>query len=206
MVDRRGILTWPNLVTILRLCCIPLFAWLLFGRDDRLAASLLLAALGATDWVDGYLARRLGQTSEVGKILDPTADRLLFLVAIVSMLIDHSVPVWFGIASLAREVFVAITALVLGALGARRIDVTWLGKCATFALMFAFPFFLAGHADISSHQVFEVLAWLTGLPGLALSYYTLSQYAPLARDALEQGRANREARRVADADTSPSIR
>lgn len=201
MVARRDVLTWPNLVTVVRLCCIPVFLWLLFGRDDRLAASLLLGGLGATDWVDGYLARRLGQTSEIGKILDPTADRLLFLVGIVAMLVDGSVPVWFGVATLVREVFVAVAALVLGALGARRIDVTWLGKCATFALMFAFPFFLAGHADIASHRVFEVLGWLCGIPGLVLAYYTVGQYAPLAKEALAQGRAAR----AVDADAA-SIR
>ena len=202
MVARRDVLTWPNLVTVVRLCCIPVFLWLLFGRDDRLAASLLLGGLGATDWVDGYLARRFGQTSELGKILDPTADRLLFLVGIFAMLVDRSVPVWFGVATLVREVFVAVAALVLGALGARRIDVTWLGKCATFALMFAFPFFLASHADISSHRVFEVLAWATGIPGLVLAYYTVWQYVPLARGALVEGRARR---RAVDADAA-SIR
>lgn len=199
MVARRDVLTWPNVVTVVRLCCIPVFLWLLFGRDDRLAASLLLGGLGATDWVDGYLARRFGQTSELGKILDPTADRLLFLVGIFAMLVDESVPVWFGVATLAREVFVAIAALVLGALGARRIDVTWLGKCATFALMFAFPFFLASHADISSHRVFEVLAWACGIPGLVLAYYTVWQYVPLARGALADGRARR---RAGDADAT----
>lgn len=202
MVARRDVLTWPNLVTVVRLCCIPVFLWLLFGRDDRLAASLLLGGLGATDWVDGYLARRFGQTSELGKILDPTADRLLFLVGIFAMLVDESVPFWFGVATLVREAFVAVAALVLGALGARRIDVTWLGKCATFALMFAFPFFLASHADISSHRVFEVLAWATGIPGLVLAYYTVWQYVPLARGALAEGRARR---RAVDADAA-SIR
>ncbi len=205
MVDRRGIFTWPNLVTVVRLGCIPVFLWLLFGRDDRLAASLLLGGLGATDWIDGYLARRLDQTSELGKILDPTADRLLFLVGIVAMLVDRSVPVWFGVAALAREAFVAVAALALGAFGARRFDVTWLGKCATFALMFAFPFFLASHADISTHRIFEALAWSTGIPGLALSYYTVGQYVPLARSALAEGRARRRGEPAVDTDPA-SIR
>ena len=203
MVDRRGVFTWPNLVTVVRFFCIPVFLWLLFGRDDRLGASLLLGGIGATDWVDGYLARRLNQTSEVGKILDPTVDRLVFLVGIGALLFDRSVPLWFGVASLAREAFVAVAALVLGALGARRIDVTWLGKCATFALMFAFPSFLAGHADIALHRVFEVLAWLTGIPGLALSYYTVGQYIPLARRALVQGRLSRRGGPSVDTDSAP---
>ncbi len=201
----RDVFTWPNLITVVRLSCIPLFLWLLFGRDERFGAALLLAVLGTTDWVDGYVARRFGQVSELGKILDPTADRLLFLVGAVAMLVDGSVPVWFGVASLVREGLVALTAVVLGALGARRIDVTWLGKCATFALMIAFPSFLASHAGKASDDVFGVLAWAWGLPGLVLSYYTLGQYAPLAREALSAGRAARRAA-VVESDTAASIR
>ncbi|HEV8296245.1 MAG TPA: CDP-alcohol phosphatidyltransferase family protein [Acidimicrobiales bacterium] len=183
-----GILTWPNLVTLVRLCCIPLFLVLLFGADDRADAAYLLGALGATDWVDGYLARRFGQISDFGKIFDPTADRMLFLVAVLAMLVDGSVPVWFGVLTLVREGAVALSALVLGALGARRIDVTWIGKCATFALMFSFPLFLAGHANLSWSGLAEVLAWACGLPGLALSYYAAWQYVPIARAALQDGR------------------
>ncbi|MGH9249856.1 MAG: CDP-alcohol phosphatidyltransferase family protein, partial [Acidimicrobiales bacterium] len=66
----RGVLTLPNLITLARLACLPVFLWLLFGREDRVAAAALLAVLGITDWVDGYLARHLGQVSELGKILD----------------------------------------------------------------------------------------------------------------------------------------
>jgi cardiolipin synthase (CMP-forming) len=201
--DQHGPWTWPNVVTVVRLCCIPVFVWLLFGLDNRFAAALLLGGLGATDWVDGYLARRLDQTTELGKILDPTADRLLFLVGIVALLVDGSVPVWFGVASLVREGLVALTALVLGALGARRIDVTWLGKCATFALMFSFPSFLAAEAGLASDSVFRVMAWAFGIPGLVLSYYTVGQYVPLAHRALVEGRARRAR---ADTDSAPSIR
>ena len=85
-------LTLPNAFTLVRLCCIPLFLYLLFGRDNRAGAAWLLGGLGATDWVDGWLARRLNQTSEFGKIFDPTADRLLFIVAIGGIIIDHSAP------------------------------------------------------------------------------------------------------------------
>src|SRR3954469_2998454 len=91
-VDRAGLglFTVPNAVTLIRLACLPLFVYLLFGRDDRSSAAWLLAAIGVTDWLDGYLARRLHQVSTFGKVLDPTADRLVFLVGAVSLLIDGS--------------------------------------------------------------------------------------------------------------------
>ena len=76
------ILTVPNAITLVRLACIPLFLWLLFAQDDRASAAWLLGVVGATDWVDGYAARHLHQVSELGKVLDPTADRLVFIVCV----------------------------------------------------------------------------------------------------------------------------
>ena len=104
--------TWPNLVTLVRLSCLPVFLWLLFSREQREAAAWLLGALGATDWVDGWLARRLDQRSEFGAVFDPAVDRLLFIVGVGSIVIDGSVPGWFGWSVVAREMFVA--ALMLG--------------------------------------------------------------------------------------------
>jgi cardiolipin synthase len=184
-----AVFTLPNAVTLVRLACLPLFLWLLFGQDNRVAAASLLAALGATDWVDGYLARRLGQVSEVGKVLDPVADRLLFLVGAGGILVDGSVPTWFAVTVLAREVLVGGATLVLAALGARRIDVTWFGKAGTFGLMIAFPLFLASNSDLSWADAAGVLAWLAGIPALALSLYAAAGYVPLARQALREGRA-----------------
>lgn len=189
--------TLPNLVTVVRLGCVPLFLWLLFGREDPLLAALLLGFLGATDWVDGYLARRLGQVSEVGKILDPTADRIMLLVAVLSIAVAGHVPWWFAGATLAREGVVSILALVLGALGARRIDVTWWGKTATFLLMFSYPLFLAAGAEHALDDLAWWLAWACGLPGLAIAYYAAWGYLPLARQALAEGRAARRARSTA---------
>ena len=100
---QQEVFTWPNLISVIRLGCIPIFVWLLLGDERRMAAAGLLAVLGATDWVDGWIARRFDQTSEVGKILDPTADRLMFLVAVFSMIIDESVPLWFAVLTLVRE-------------------------------------------------------------------------------------------------------
>jgi cardiolipin synthase (CMP-forming) len=187
------VLTLPNVITLVRLSCLPLFLWLLFAQEDRAAAAWLLAALGATDWVDGYLARHMHQESELGRILDPVADRLLFLVGAGGIMVDGSVPLWFAITVLVREVLVGATTLVLAALGARRIDVTWFGKAGTFGLMIAFPLFLASHSDLSWADTAGVLAWVAGIPGLALSLYAAALYVPLARQALADGRADRAA-------------
>jgi cardiolipin synthase len=185
------ILTVPNLITLVRLSCLPLFVYLLLGAEDEAAAGFLLAALGATDWVDGYVARRFHQVSTVGKVLDPLADRLLFFVAIVTIIVAGAAPLWFCIAVLVREVAVAGATLVLAALGARRIDVTWYGKAGTFGLMFAFPLFLAGASDLSWADVGLALAWVCGIPGLALSYTAAVMYVPLGAAALRDGRAER---------------
>jgi cardiolipin synthase (CMP-forming) len=188
----QRIVTLPNIVTVVRLACLPVFLWLLFGREEREAAAWLLAALGVTDWVDGYLARHLGQTSEVGKVLDPLADRLLFFVGVGGILVDGSVPVWFAVAVLAREILVAAATLLLAALGARRIDVTWWGKAGTFGLMVAFPLFLAAESEVSWAEHADELAWAAGIPGLVFSLYAMVSYVPLARRALAEGRADRD--------------
>lgn len=190
------VLTVPNVVSFVRLLCIPLFLVVLFGMDSRVGAAALLAGLGASDWVDGYLARRLDQHSDLGKILDPTADRLMFLVAVVAMIVDGSVPVWFAVMSLVREGVVGLAAVVFGLLGARRIDVTWWGKTATFGLMFAFPLFLLGSASIAGADGYTTAAWIIGIPSLALSYYVVGEYVPLALGALREGRAARAGARA----------
>lgn len=178
------ILTLPNVITLIRLLCLPVFLYLLFGRDNRAAAAWLLAALGATDWVDGYLARRLGQVSTVGKVLDPVADRLLFFVGVVAIIVDGSVPLWFAVLVLAREGLISLATVTLAALGARRIDVTWFGKAGTFGLMFAFPMFLGSESTLSYADQLGFLAWVFGVPGLAFSWYSAILYVPLARRAL----------------------
>src|SRR4029453_11685803 len=183
------ILTLPNIGTLVRLACLPVFLWLLFGVEDRAAAAWLLAALGITDWIDGYLARHLDQTSELGKILDPVADRLLFFVGAGGILVDGSAPTRFAVVVLVREVLVGGATLALAAMGARRIDVTWWGKAGTFGLMVAFPLFLASHSDLSWADTAGVLAWIAGIPGLALSLYAAVLYIPIARRALREGRA-----------------
>jgi cardiolipin synthase len=196
-VTTSRVLTLPNVVTLIRLACLPVFLWLLFAEENRAAAGWLLAGLGVTDWVDGYLARHLHQVSELGKILDPVADRLLFFVGAGGILIDGSVPAWFAVVVLIREALVGGATLALAAMGARRIDVTWYGKAGTFLLMMSFPLFLAGNSTLSWADFGQLCAWLTGIPGLALSLYSAALYVPLARTALAEGRADRARGRAA---------
>ena len=185
------VLTIPNVISIVRLLCVPIFLWLLFGRDNEFQAALLLAILGATDWVDGYIARHFNQVSELGKILDPVADRILLLTAIVAIVVSGAVPLWVAVAAIARETLVALAAIGLGILGARRIDVTWFGKAGTFGLMFAFPLFLVSHADVGWADTARLLAWICVIPGLILAWYSAALYVPIARRALEEGRVSK---------------
>ena len=185
-------LTAPNLFTLARLCCIPIFLYVLFGRDNRAGAAWLLGGLGATDWVDGWLARRFNQVSEFGKMFDPTADRLLFIVAITGIIIDGSAPLWFCVLVVAREVIVGGTVAVATVFfGMKRFDVTWWGKTATFLLMFALPGFMLGASDFPGNTGFQIASWILGIPGLALSYYTAAAYVPTIRQSLRSGRVAR---------------
>jgi cardiolipin synthase len=179
------ILTVPNLFTLVRLACLPIFLYLLFGRDNRAGAAWLLGGLGATDWVDGYLARRLGQVSEFGKVFDPTVDRLLFIVATAAIIVDGAAPLWFCWLVVAREVLVG-GVMVVATLGFNmaRFDVSWWGKTATFLLMFAVPGFMIGASDFPGNTGFQVASWVLGIPGLVLSWATAIAYMPMVRDAI----------------------
>ena len=188
----RRIVTFPNAISVGRLACAPVFCWLLFD-GHRVAAFVLLGALGATDWVDGWIARHFDQASDLGKVLDPVADRILLVTAAFALLVDGTVPAAVGALVLVREGLVAAATLGLAAAGARRIDVQWVGKAGTLALMFALPGFLL--VDVvgagSAQDVIRVLTWIATVGGLALSYYAVVAYVPLARAALHEGRQAR---------------
>ena len=188
------IVTIPNLISVVRLACVPLFLWLLWGADHELAAGLLAAGLGATDWVDGYIARHFDQGSELGKILDPTADRVL-LVAAATAVLTQGLPAAVDAVvaiMLVREVLIAGVTIGLALAGARRIDVVWAGKAGTLALMFSLPMFLGADATRASwHALFVVGAWGFAIGGIGLGYYAAAKYVPVARDALREGRAQR---------------
>jgi cardiolipin synthase len=190
----RGWRTVPNLISLVRLLCVPVFVYLLLGADRPLAAGVLLAVLGATDWVDGWIARRYDQGSAIGKVLDPVADRVLLIAAAVVLLIDGTVPWVVGVLVLAREAVISVAVVALAAAGARRIDVQWVGKAGTLALMFALPgFLLVSITEGAVNRVLLVATWFFTGTGLLLSYWAAVGYVPLARRALRDGRAVGEA-------------
>ena len=152
------LLTVPNVITVVRLLCLPVFLWLLFGREDRVMAAIVLGALGATDWVDGYIARHWNQVSKAGKVLDPVADRLLFFVGGIGIIVDGSIPTWVAVAVLVREVAVSVATIALALAGAARIDVTWWGKAGTFCIMFALPLFVIAGGNFPTSHLFLAVA------------------------------------------------
>jgi cardiolipin synthase (CMP-forming) len=185
------ILTIPNFVTVLRLIGTGVFVWLLFGAHHQTAAAILLGVVGATDWVDGFLARRLHQVSRLGKVLDPVADRLLVATAVISVIVRGAVPLWFGVATVTREAVVSVAVLALAALGAERIDVLFIGKAGTFGLMFAYPTFLLSYGNAGWQGPIRIVGWIFGIPGLVLAWIAAAAYVPVGYRALVSGRAGR---------------
>jgi cardiolipin synthase len=190
-MSSNRILTVPNLITLLRLFCLPIFLWLLFAIEDKAGAAWLLGALGATDWVDGWVARRFNQQSTFGAVFDPTVDRGLFIVAVFAIVVDQSMPLWFAIAVLVREISVAVAMVTATAFGMQRFAVSIWGKRYTFLLMFAVPLMLLAADEGRGASSVMVLAWVFGIPGIVLSYSTAFAYIPEIRRNLHAGRRTR---------------
>ena len=172
----------PNVITVVRLCCIPVFLWLLFGRDNRAGAAWLLGALGATDWVDGYVARRFGQVTELGKMLDPTADRLLFIVGIGAIIVDGSAPLWFCMArrSSARPCSGRPSPSLTLFAGMKRFDVTLVGQGGHVPADVRVPGLHARRAGLPGpRRLPDRRRGSSCIPGLVLSYYTALTYVPM---------------------------
>ncbi|MEI7747194.1 MAG: CDP-alcohol phosphatidyltransferase family protein [Actinomycetota bacterium] len=178
----------PNAITALRLALLPVFLIMVLRDQRYVAGGYLLAILGITDYLDGWIARRFKQTSNLGKILDPIADRLLAFAGLFALWVSHCAPRWLLLAIALRELLVSVAVVFLAAIGAARIDVLWVGKAGTFALMFAFPGFLFGMASGGVGTCFYVLAYIFGLIGLLLSWVALGSYVQPALDALRRGR------------------
>lgn len=169
------VLTLPNLVSFVRLASIPFFWWLLLGSDNVTAATMLFALIATTDWVDGYLARRLDQVSKLGQSLDPVADRLMIASAVVAGLVTGIVPGEIGFTLIAREVYMAVVTLILFVRGSGTLKVRWLGKLATFVVYTSIGWFYLAAIPFLE-PLTTVLAWIFGVAGLTLYWVTAFQY------------------------------
>ena len=165
---------------------------MLFGVGDKAGAAWLLGGLGATDWVDGWVARRFDQQSVFGAVFDPTVDRGMFIVAVVAILIDQSMNPWLAVAILLREITVAAVMVIGTAFGMQRFAVSIWGKRYTFLLMVAVPLMLLAADAGRGADLVLIGAWAFAIPGIILSYATALAYIPEIRQNLHAGR---EARR-----------
>ncbi len=162
------ILTVPNLVSFARLLGVPIFLWLFLGTHEDGWAVIVLVLGGFSDWVDGFLARRLHQVSRLGELMDPLADRLYIFATLVALTIRGVVPVWFAAALVAREIMLAVCLLVLRRHGYGPPPVHYLGKAATFILLGAFPILLLAFAVPSQAGWAYPVGWGLGWWGLVL--------------------------------------
>jgi len=178
--------TIPNLLSVGRLALLGVFLWLLFGRHERILADVVLAVTGATDFLDGFVARRLHQVTTLGKVLDPTADRIVLAVGVIAIAAYGAVPWWLAGVVLGRELLVSAAVLVLAAMGTRRIDVLWVGKAGTFGLMGCFPLFLLSDTTANWGRTLHDVTWVLMAPALAFSFAAAAAYVPLARRALAE--------------------
>ena len=176
--------TVPNLISLARLALVPVFLWLLFGQDDVAAAAWLLFVIASTDWVDGYIARRFNQVSEIGKLLDPIADRVAIAVAVVAGLIADVLPSWLAIPLILREALVAVASVALFLMKSEPAEVSSLGKRATWLVYSSvvWMFFSIGY----DWRWLEIIAGVVGAIGLVLYYWVLVPYASDVRTRLAQ--------------------
>jgi cardiolipin synthase len=182
--------TVPNIVSMLRLLGVPLFLWLVLGPEADGWALLVLALSGVTDWADGYLARRLDQTSKLGEILDPVADRLYILAVVVGLACREIVPWWVAVVLPLRDVLLWGLVPFLRTRGYSALPVHFLGKAATFNLLYAFPLLFLGDGDSTVARLAQVFGWAFAIWGIGLYWWAGVLYAWQVRTLL----ADREAR------------
>jgi len=176
----------PNSISFLRLALIPLFVWLVFAPEEYGWAGVLLGIIGATDWIDGYLARRLDQVTELGKFLDPLADRIAVVVAVIAGLIVGVLPTWFAIALIVREFLIVIGAIYGWMNGVTKLDVRWLGKAATLSLYVSVTAFYIGIGFSADWSLW--VAYGFGIPGLVMYYWVGVDYLGDMRRAASEAK------------------
>ncbi|MBO0804650.1 MAG: CDP-alcohol phosphatidyltransferase family protein [Nocardiopsaceae bacterium] len=190
MVSDR-IVTWPNALSAVRLAGVPVFLWLVLGPRTPAADGIavgVLALAGVTDWLDGKLARALGQASRLGQLLDPAADRLYIAAAVIGLAVRAIIPWWLLGVLAARELCAGLSLLALRRrTGYRALQVSFVGKTATLCLMYAFPLLFLGAHGGTAATVVRVAGWAFAIWGTALYWWAavlyLSQVKDLVRGA-----------------------
>jgi cardiolipin synthase (CMP-forming) len=180
----RRVLTVPNAISALRIGLIPVFVALILNDGTTTAGLIMFGCVIATDWVDGTIARRTGQVSELGKVLDPVADRLAIAAGIIALAIRGVFPVWAAVAIIARDLAVVGVGLFLLARRHARIDVRWIGKVATFSLMVAVPAIAWGALDLPLSAAATAVGWVCFAVGIVEYYIAAWVYAQDARRIL----------------------
>jgi cardiolipin synthase len=170
------VVTVPNALSVLRLLLIPVFVWLLLGLDSPGWAFAVLFVSGLSDWLDGKLARWLNQSSKLGVLLDPAADRIYVLVIPIVFGIKGYVPWWIIGIVVARDVLLFATMPLLSRRGLTALPTLYIGKAATFALMSAFPWLLAGQLDSVVGTVAYPIGWAFLIWGVGLYVWSLILY------------------------------
>lgn len=171
------IVTVPNLISFVRILLIPVFVALLLHHGTEAAGLLLLGAVVSTDWIDGYIARRTGSVSNLGKLLDPVADRLAIAAALITLVVRHAFPLWAALLVLVRDGLILVVGSILLVRRGVRIDVRIIGKRATFALMCGFPLIAWGNFGLWRHDVALPVGWILYTIGVVLYYVAAGLYA-----------------------------
>jgi cardiolipin synthase len=181
---RSRVWTIPNLLSAVRLAGVPVFLWLVLGPEaDALALALLMVS-GLTDWLDGYLARRLDQHSSLGEILDPVADRLYILAVVVGLALRDIIPWWVAIILPLRDLLLWGLVPLLRTRGYSALPVHFLGKAATFNLLYAFPLLLLGEGEGAVPMLAQVFGWAFAFWGIGLYWWAGVLYAWQVRKLL----------------------
>jgi cardiolipin synthase len=178
------VITVPNALSFVRLAGVPVFLWLLLGPEADWWALGVLAVAGLTDWADGYFARKLDQRSSLGEILDPVADRLYILAVVIGFALRDVVPWWVAVLLPARDVFLWCLVPFLRRRGYSALPVHFLGKAATFNLLYAFPLLLLGQGDGVGGTMANVFGWAFAWWGITLYWWAGLLYAWQVRKLL----------------------
>ena len=186
MPASSAVVTVPNILSSARIAAIPLFCWLAANERTRLWGILLFAVVVSTDWVDGYVARRTGQVTELGRILDPVADRLAIAAGLLTFAISGIFPFWAALLILVRDVAVLLGGVAILWGRNLRVDVRGIGKIATFSLMAAITWIAWGNARGPLGDVLLVGGWLAYVVGIVEYYLAAGLYAIDVRDALAE--------------------